>query len=396
MEDINLEIPFITEIEEPMLIENVPDSLYKLLRDLCDRIDELGDKQIAMYSNDPNDYALVAVDAYDPKKAISISYHYIEGEGTYIPFFGFYLETKSGVIVRNKIDKIVIGDLVSFLRHTYKDFDYNLFIARIEKYYLGEIDSVKDLFSMTTSSVEADKSKSNLYNLLAFEGNESTERARKTYTMDINEVLRFMNVCYKYNHMVSFLYEQMLTYIKGIDYYVGDVLNSHPMILANPNTIESDLNLIEFYRDLELLYIGKAVHPGEAEAKVYSKLETVFNQDYPEHDKKISKSERNFFRMLPLIEASQDDELKCFASLLGEKQEIIDSIKSSNFKDVIKGAFLKGVITKKDNILKTLFEKSPRAVTPMAIQTLKVLAKDFRVACKYLLDVTTRICKPRL
>lgn len=393
----NFDIPFLTELDEPMVINNVPDSLYKLLRDLCDRIDTLGDQQIAMYSNDPNEYAFFAVDAYDPDKAVSISYHYIDGEGTYIPFFGFYLETKSGMIVRNKEDKIILGDLVSYLRHTYNDFDYNLFVARLEKYYLGEIDTVKELFSMDTSSVQADESKSYLYNLLAFEGNESTERVRKTHTMNIQDVLRFMNVCYKYNHMTSFLYEQMLTYIKGINYFVGDVIKSHPMVVDLYNDSDVELSVREFYSKLDLT-ITNANQPvvADLEKKLMQNVETAFNHEYPEHDKKISKSEKNFFRMLPLIEASHDDELKCFASLLGEKQEIIDSIKSSNFKDVIKGAFLKGVITKKDNILKTLFEKSPRTIRPMAIQTLKGLAKDFRVACKYLLDITTKICKPRL
>lgn len=397
--NMNIDIPVIAELPEPMLIEQVPEDMYKMLSGLCDRIEALGDKQVAMTSNDPEDYALFAVDAFDPNRAISISYHYIEGEGTFIPFFGYYLETKSGVIVRNKVDKIVIGDLINYLKHIYPDFDYNYFMARVEQYYLGNIDSVKDLFTMNVSNIEVDDKKSYLYNLLAYEVTDATERARKVHTMDIKKVLEFMRVCHQINILTSNLYNQMTTYLGsvGVQYYMYDVLKDHPMIKYSYDS-DTELKVREFYAELEMLDKGKiAPTVADVDDTFNNYVENMFNQDYPDHEKKISKSERNFFRLLPLIEASQDDEMKCYASLLGEKQEIIESVKSSKFKDVIKGAFLKGVITKKDNILKTLFQENERTtILPIRLQTTKSLVKDFRLACKYLLDISKKICSPRV
>lgn len=368
--------------EVPYLFSNMTDDNFRYVLDPAEKIKTLQNALSTLTGGEDatmpyHEYFEFSIDT--PSQTFAPSVTYLEGDLTIIPFFGMYLETKSGYIVSEKGDRpIVLGNLFDRLRVAFKGFDPNEFIYRIEQYYLGNIATAKELFEFPIEVTEIDPTKSYLYQLV----NLTSETSKQSFDIKI-----------------------MLNYLKALNsiekWFSRAIARSLPEVQSDLGggrfEVLEDLSLVSRYahfrQDEQIAdFYSAMISPSFDLNKYY--LDGLFNHDYLEMPHtKISKSERNYLCMLPLIEASDDSEMKCYATLLGEKQEIIESIKSSKFKEVIKGAFLKGVITKKNEILATVQNLKH---TDKANSVAYNMYKNFIVLLKYFAVFDTKVVKDKI
>lgn len=356
---------------------------YVLAEEYVLKIDDLQRKLATMMPEELDSSHEFLINLESPgSKSINAGGYVLEGESTIIPFFGLYLETKTGYIVSDKADRPVIyGNLFGRLQalHGVDKFDPNILISRLEQFYLGEIDTLQEVFnySVSLAGKATFNDKSYLYNLLC-----NTDKIESS-KFKFKGMMEYLKTLYNLDHAFKMLVACGAPTVME-DYQEGKYsINADPEIFMRYMYNLDNEKVKDFYDTLDSL---------RDESILDSVTEDIFNQEIVVNStkEKLSKSENRYFRMLPLIEASEDDEMKCYATLLGEKQEIIDSIKSSKFKDVIKGAFLKGVITKKDSILSRV--ANFKAVDNTQSITFK-LQKGFITLLKYYRVFDSKVVK---
>lgn len=329
---------------EPNTIVMAMNDKAKSFDRFCDHIDILN----GIYKDNATFPAFQG--GYDKQqKLIAFSYSYLTGSPRLIKFGQFYLDVDGGwITINDSPDAIVLDNLYVYMDNTALGTDIDEFKNRLESYYLGNID-FKEIFTDLPALGYRDVGKlgdesqySNLFKLFFFSYSTQANSKVDVEQFDLDDFYKFLDRCLRAYELTRHFFRNSRNYleISGIDTIKDD--KDH---IQSADIVPDDPRFVEFLGT----NVDKASNQGAKSFSVQDHIDRFMTIDGVDEVK--SKSEKNFMRLLPLLKVSKDDEARVITSLVGEKQDIIDTVKSSKLAGIVKGAFLKGVITKAENLI---------------------------------------------